>query len=336
MTLEEVRLLLAVRREDFVRIKGRKRRSGAAVGDQPGGIVVRTDQLAERVGVQRQHREREPGDRRARNPHAARIGEGPARWLDREAGVGDGEHRGGPGSGERLFAVIGAGQTGAAGVVADHHLALHIAEHFGAAIAAIGDRAVERCGNAGRRRGDIVEEPQPLAVNEQIGAHDIGPLHRDRLEPCAVGAEGFYPGLGKTVGDAFRRAVIAGRAGVAALHLVAGEFGGDRPPCLGVGVDSSGGGLGEGQGDEGEHGGVLGVCAGGAKVGETAGRDAIGPRSAGILAPHASGAATDALRRHLPLAVPASSLASVANDVSESSRKTICLNSASARPSRVR
>ena len=163
-----------VRRHDLLRrdgerrveaidhVEGRQRRALAAVGDQSRRIVaVAADHLLQRIGVERETHEGIAVALRAREPHGARVGEGPARWFHHEAGVGDRHDADGASRPDHRFAGRRARQLTTSRAVTDHELAAHVAERVGRAVAAKGEWRVDRFRQRlGRLDHEVVQQHQ--------------------------------------------------------------------------------------------------------------------------------------------------------------------------------
>ena len=235
-------------------------------GDEPGARRLRR---GGRGGRCRQRRRRR---RPAGEGDTARVRRRPARRLHGEARVGDGEHTSRPRLLERGAPLRVGRQPGASSRVADHqlpaHVALWAAQRVGSAIAAVGERAVERRRRGLRAKGHVVQEPEGPPSDVEVRASDGDLLHRYPLVPRPLVAERLHPGRSEPPGDVGRGVLVPARPGVAPLQRVRGEHARHVPPRARVGVRRN---VGEGlrrlqereNGEcDGEHGGTWEIGAG--------------------------------------------------------------------------
>ena len=263
------------RAQAVAQVEGGERPSSAARGDEGVGVLPTPGQHGpERPGAQRERdepaarrrRHRRCRCRRRRRPagqgDAARVRRRPAWRLHREARVGDGDHPGRPRLLQRRAPLLVSRQPGPPRRVADHQLPAHVAQRVGPAVAAIGERDLQRRRRCLRADGDdVVQEPErpPLDVHARAGDGDL--LHRHPLVPRPAVPDRLHPRRCEPPGDVTRGALVPARPGIAPLHGVGGEDRRPLPPGARVGIDgATSGGLQEREDGEsdGKHGGARG------------------------------------------------------------------------------
>ena len=198
------------------------------------------------------------GKRAAFVYNGAGIGIGPARGLLREADIIDIEQPHRTRFLQRRHLFGGQRPAGAAAAVTDGDLARHRVADLGhAAITAKAHRGRQRGRQInGRARRDIVQEFQGRGA--AIGCHHphLGGRHRHLVQrhglaECAAVARRFEFRRLEPAFHQINGAGVAGAAGIAALHRIAGQFGRARQPGSRVGV-RLGADRGREKGDDGQ------------------------------------------------------------------------------------